>query len=344
MATVRDVDFEETQLIPRGVEIYKHADLRVGIVSGAHAHFNSDEPSNLAESREFYRSVVQKALAGRSERDIDDSVFLSTDFDFVKSVHRAYRRLGEAHFLEAEFKIYAWQNLFLGQQVVVIDEIERQLCAARLAEVSLKPRDTIGQRMWCAPPLLSNQPPSKLFGFDIYADCQFWLCDKIINADCRRYVNQVVHCKALGTFCPYFSIEFKARTDDSRVVQNRVAAAGLISLFNRCQLKLDAYPQAVPEQFTPEQFKLVHHYGLTMEKDLWIVRVFEPKIANGAWAGCTIRVLDTGSCLAEEGVVGLLQWINEIHRWGLCEYALGCEEDIKQILSRGSTNLRILGS
>ncbi|KIX06945.1 uncharacterized protein Z518_04921 [Rhinocladiella mackenziei CBS 650.93] len=340
-ATVRDVDFEEIQLIPRGVEIYKHANLSVGVVSGAHNHFGSDKPSDFAKSREFYRAAVQEALVKRAEQDIDDSIFLSMDSDFVKFVQRAYRRLGEAHYSEAEFKIYAWQNLFIGQQLIIIDDIQRQLCAVRLAEVSLKPRETISQRMWYAPPLLSNQTPSKLFGFDIYADSQYWLSNKVINVEYRRFAKQVVHCNASGAFCPYFSIEFKAGTDDSRVVQNQVAAAGLISLFNRCQLKLDAYSQTVLEQFKSQQFNLVRHYGLTMEKDLWIVRVFEPKIVNGAWAGCTIRVLDHGSCLEEEEVVGLLQWINEIHRWGLCEYALGCEDDIKQILSRGSTDLRI---
>jgi hypothetical protein len=329
-ATVRDVDFEDTQLIPRGVEIYRNADPRL---AGAHAHFSSDTPSNSAQSREFYRSIVQKALAGRAERDIDDSIFLSMDVKFIKSVHTAYGSMGLAGLSEPEFRAYACQNLFIGQYAVLANDVRRQLCAVRSLEMSLKPRLSADRCMWHAPPLLSNQSPSKLFGFDIYPDCQFWLC---LNPDYRRNAVQVVHCKALGTFCPYFSIEFKATTDDRRIVDNQVAAAGLISLFNRYQLKLDAYPQ-----HTPEQFKLVRHYGLTMEKDRWTVWFFEPKIAKGAWAGCTIRVLDTGSCLAEEGVVALLQWTNEIHRWGLCEYALGCEEDIKQILSSGPTNFKM---
>ena len=338
MATVRDVDFEVTQLIPRGVEIHREWNLQMGIVAGAHAYFGSDTPSNQAQSREFYLSVVQEALAGRAERNIDDSIFLSMDASFVMSVQRAYRRMGEEEVSEPEFKAYACQNLFIRQYAVLTEEVERQLCAVRLVEISLKPRESTHLRMWRAPPLLSSdQPPSKFFGFDIYSDCQFWLSDKILNADYRRYARRIVHCKSWGTFCPYLSIEFKATADDRLVVVNQVAAAGLISLFNRYQLKLDAYPQPAPEQFN-----LVRHYGLTMEKELWAVWLFEPKIAkvNGAWAGCTMRVLGAGSLIKGE-VVELLEWINEIHRWGLCEYALGCEEDIKQILSRGSTNLRI---
>jgi len=331
MATVYDVDFEETQLIPRGVEIHKHTNLRVGIAAGAHAYFGSDIPSDPAQSREFYLSIVREALAGRAERDIDDSLFLSTDPNFVKALQRAYRRMGDARVSKSEFKVFAWQNLFIGQHVVLMDDTKRQLCAVRLVEVSLKPGESDDRRLWFAPPLLSNQPPSKPFGFDIYTDSQFWLSGKILNTDYPRFVSQVVHCKPWGTFCPYFSIEFKATTEDRRIVDNQVAAAGLISLFNRYQLKLDAYLQPALEQFN-----VVRHYGLTMEKELWAVWLFEPKIVDGAWAGCTIRTLATGSCLTQGGVVGLLEWINEIHRWGLCEYALGCEEDIKQILSRGS--------
>ncbi|KIX05368.1 uncharacterized protein Z518_06240 [Rhinocladiella mackenziei CBS 650.93] len=336
-ATVRDTDFEETQLIPRGVEIHREQDLRLGIVTGAHAYFDSGTPPEPAQSREFYLSIIQTALAGRAERDIDNSIFLPTDANFIKSLHRAYHRMGVAHVSESEFKVFAWQNLFIGQHVVLMDDTERQLCAVRLVEISLKPRDSDQQRMWRAPPLLSsNQPPPQPFVFDISSNSQFWLSDKIINANYRRYTKSAVHCKPWGTFCPYLSIEFEATTDDRRVVRNQMAAAGLISLFNRYQLKLDAALQP-----TPEQLRLVRHYGLTMEKAVWTVWVFEPKIADGAWAGCTIRLLESGTCLDEGDIVGLLQWINEIHRWGLCEYALGCEEDIKQILSRGAANLRI---
>ncbi|KIX07687.1 uncharacterized protein Z518_02341 [Rhinocladiella mackenziei CBS 650.93] len=333
-ATVRDVDFEETQLIPRGVEILNP---HQSIVTGAHAYFGSDTPPDPAQSREFYLSVVQTALAGRAERDIDSSIFLPTDANFIKSVRRAYRRMGDEYVSEAEFKVFAWQNLFIGQHVVLMDDTERQLCAVRLVEISLKPCESYNGPMWFAPPLLSsNQPPPEPFGFDISPDSQFWLSSKIINADYRRYIKSAVHCKPWSTFCPYLSIEFKATTDDRRVVRNQMAAAGLISLFNRYQLKLDANIQ-----LTPEQLRLVRHYGLTMEKEVWTVWLFDPKIHNGAWAGCTIRRLEAGTCLDEGDIVGLLQWINEIHRWGLCEYALGCEDDIKQILSTGTTNLRI---
>jgi hypothetical protein len=312
-------------------------DLRLGSVGGAHAYFGSEPPSDPAKSEEFYRSIIQKSLAGRVEQDIDDSIFRSTNTDFVQSVHRAYRSLGEAELPESEFKAFAQENLLIGQYVLLANDSTRQLCAVRSVEWSLKPHASSG--LWCAPPLISlseSDSPSKPFGFDIYPDCQFWICDKIINAEYRAHVRHAVHRKALGAFCPYFSIEFKSTTGDQRIVENQVAAAGLISLYNRYQLKLDAHPQP-----TPEQLKMVRHYGLTMENANWTVWLFEPKIANEAWVGCRMRKLDCGTCMAEKEVDGLLSWINEIHRWGLCEYVLGCEDDIKQILSRAPIKMRI---
>jgi hypothetical protein len=337
-ATARDVDFEETQLIPRGIEIQKARDPSVGYLAGAHAYFDSKIPPNPAESRQFYRGIVQEILAGRVERDINDSIFLSMDNIFIQSVHRAYRILGEAGLPEAEFNAYACQNLFIGQYDILESDATRQLSAVRSLQWSLKPRQ-FDEHVWHTPPLLSpNNSPAKPYDFDIYPDCQFWLCDKILNADYREAVSQLVHCKALDTFCPYFSIEFKAKLESTRIVVNQVVAAGSVSLFNRYQLKLHAYPH--PNQ---EQLELVRHFGLTMEKEKWIVWHFVPKTVDGAWTGCRAIYLDGGNCRTEQGVRRLPQWINEIHRWGLCEYALGCEDDIKHILSRAPNNVRVSG-
>ena len=332
-ATVRDVDFEVTQLIPRGIEIHRTKDLRLGSAAGAHAYFGSDTPSNPDQSCDFYRSIVLESLAGRIRRDIDDSIFLSVGLGFIQSVHMAYRSLAEAGLPEPEYRAYALQHLFKGQYGLLANDTRRQLCAVRSVEWSVKPRD-FDQVVWHTPPLLSSgRPPSKAFNFDIYPDCQFWLCDKILNPDYRESKSHVIHSKALGAFCPYYSIEFKATTDDTRIIVNQVAAAGSISLFSRYQLKLDAHPQP-----TPEQLKHVCHYGLTMEKESWTVWLFEPKMTDGTWAGCTVRNLDGGTCKTEQGVRRLLSWINEIHRWGLCEYALGCEDDVQHILSRARPN------
>jgi hypothetical protein len=277
---IRDVDFEDTQLIPRGIYIYRMADLsQISLVGlgGAHGYFGSKKPSAPDKSRDFYKSIVQESLAGRIERDIDDSIFLSMDADFAKSVHTAYRSLEEAILPEPEFKAYACQYLFIGQYVLLANDTKRQLCAVRSVQWSLKPNES-DIFIWCIPPLRSpDDPPSKQFNFDISPDCHFWLCDKIFNADYRRCLGKVVHCKALGSFCPYFSIEFEATTDNKRTVVNQVAAAGSVSLFNRYHLKLDAYPDP-----TREQLGQLRHYGLTMENENWTVWLFELKIANKA--------------------------------------------------------------
>jgi hypothetical protein len=336
-ATARDVDFEDTQLIPRGIEVQKQKGPGKAPLEGAHAYFGSKIAPNSAESRKFYREIVQETLAGRVERDINDSIFLSMDDAFVQTVHKAYLVLRQAGLPEAEFNTYACQSLLIGQYDIIETDATRRLCAVRALQWSLKPHD-FDEFVWHIPPVLSpNNPPLKPYDFDIYPDCQFWLCDRILNASYREMLGDLVHCKALGTFCPYFSIEFKAKVESTRIVVNQVVAAGSVSLFNRYQLKLYAYPD------NPKQFELVRHFGLTMEKERWTVWHFTPKTVDGAWdwAGCKVIPLKSGTCGTEQGVRSLISWINEIHRWGLCEYALGCEDDIKHILSGGSNKIRV---
>jgi hypothetical protein len=336
-ATVRDVDFEDSQLTPRGINIERQGDISLAASAGAYAYFNSNPPPELVRSREFYRSKVEHSLAGRrAGRDIDTTIFLPMHDEFVRSVQRAYRSMGEEELPESEYKLYACHDLFIGQyKFLTSDTTTRQLCAVRSAEWSLKPDPKSTVYVWDTPPIVSpNDPPSKPFNFDIHPDCQYWLCEKILNADYRRYLNIIVHRKAYGAFCPYLSVEFKPGTDDGRVVVNQVAAAGSASLYNRYRLKLRVSPR--PSQ----QMELVRHFGLTMEKENWVVWQFDPKIFDEAWAGCTMRNIGVGTCRTEEGVRDLLQWINEIHRWGLCEYAQGCEDDIKEVL-RKNPNHRV---
>jgi hypothetical protein len=145
-ATARDVGFEDTQLIPRGIEIQKARDPSMGYLAGAHAYFGSKIPPDPAESREFYRGTVQEIFAGRVEKDIDGSIFLSVHDDFIQSVHTAYRSLVEAELPESEFKTYACQNLFIGQYGLLASDARRQLCAVRSVGWSLKPSNSTYSR------------------------------------------------------------------------------------------------------------------------------------------------------------------------------------------------------
>ena len=153
---------------PRGIEIQKARDPSVGYLAGAQTYFDSKIPPNLAESREFYRGIVQDFLAGRVERDINDSIFMSMDNIFIHSVHRAYRILGEAGFPEAEFNAYACQNHFIGQYDILESDATRRLSAVQSLQWSLKPRE-FDEHVWHTPPLLPpNNFPSKPYDFDIY--------------------------------------------------------------------------------------------------------------------------------------------------------------------------------
>jgi len=331
-ATVRDSDFEQNQLKPRGIEILRKWDPTLNASTGPYAHFASKEPPDLGESCAFYKQVVMDSLEGTVDRTVDDSIFRRMDAGFVQSVHLGYASLAMLGLPEPEVKIFAFQKLFIGPHALILKNTERQLCAIRTVEWSIK-ADPIKE--WYAPPILSRSLPPKPFGFDIYPDTQFWLCDTVLNSRYRPLARQVVWVNDMGTFCPYLSIEFKAKLDDTRTVQNQVAAAGSISLYNRYLLKRHANVHP-----TEEQWKSVRHYGLTIEKANWTVWHIEPKLTDDIWCGCKVQRLADGTCLKEADTLMLISWINEIHRWGLCQYALDCEDDIKRFLSKDS-NFRV---
>ena len=61
-ATVRDPDFEETQLTPRGIDIHRTGDLGLGSAGGAHAYFNSTIPPDPALSPTFTGILLRRVL------------------------------------------------------------------------------------------------------------------------------------------------------------------------------------------------------------------------------------------------------------------------------------------
>jgi hypothetical protein len=50
------------------------------------------------------------------------------------------------------------------------------------------------------------------------------------------------------------------------------------------------------------------------------------------WQGCTVRELAAGDCTKRSSVKVIVEWINEIHRWGMCVHAPSCENDVKSVL------------
>jgi hypothetical protein len=79
----------------------------------------------------------------------------------------------------------------------------------------------------------------------------------------------------------------------------------------------------------------IRHYTLTFVGSGFVFWVIQPALSDGRWDGCTMTRLTGADCTDEYGVRELMEWINEIHRWGILEHGSACEKDIKTILKIG---------
>lgn len=85
----------------------------------------------------------------------------------------------------------------------------------------------------------------------------------------------------------------------------------------------------------------IRHYGLTFsgsEYQFWCIKpnVSQQDIkADWAWQGCEMSNVSRGKLLGEVEVEDFIEWINEIHHWGLKVYGKSCEEDVKGCIDYG---------
>jgi hypothetical protein len=102
-----------------------------------------------------------------------------------------------------------------------------------------------------------------------------------------------------------------------------------MALYNRYLLR-SKHLQLAKKKEQVSDITCLKHYGATMagcDYSLWCV---EPKSApDGTWNGCTMSRIFQGYCDTEEGLQSYVQWLNEIHAWGLAKYGLACQRDLK---------------
>lgn len=74
----------------------------------------------------------------------------------------------------------------------------------------------------------------------------------------------------------------------------------------------------------------IKHYGISMLGPIFDIWCIMPKMtATRGWAGCQIRQVGSGKCTIDRDVHLLIDWVNEIHFWGLTVHGPMCEEDVK---------------
>jgi hypothetical protein len=327
-----DKDFVQRVLNPRSIHISRP--------TSGHApqHFQVDMPSG--DRAQYY---AEKRGAPPS------SVWLESGDDFIGEILREYDCMTERGLCEAEFASYARETLLKRERRVRVreqDDHGRGCRAERMIELVAKP-DTDGP--WMIPPLVENQfitlgdTPYTDYGFDLRPDCAYWLSLQAFSPDYKSYIGEHTLVLDDTITCPYLTIEFKRDNSGQQAALNQVAAASALALYNRFLLR-KASLELRKQKWDQQHLKPLKHYGITFtgsQYSVWCIRVQVTK--KYQWSGCAMERVCQGTCRVPHGVRDLIDWINEIHCWGLTINGPECQNDVKSSIraKESSSGIRV---
>lgn len=305
--TPRSAKFTELVLHPRGIRV-KDTN---AIVPSAFAHFKTNRPP------EGYAKLEGLCY---------NTIWVTGSEDWVQSLSHEYTETKALGLCEEEFASLAKEHFLRRSLRRVPDSNDRQWRGERMLELVNPPKENTH---WRKPPVLDEAKPGIDWSWDVRPDCAYWLSLKGFNPKYRFQIQNCAYVRDWIT-CPYFTVEFKrdGQSEDAAIAQ--VAAAGSMALYNRYKLR-EAAREAQPALKDDSH---IRHYALTFVGSKFVFWAFEPQ-AYGQWHGCTMTRLIGADCTDVYGVKELVDWINEIHRWGLAAHGPSCERDIKAVLNVG---------
>lgn len=317
-ATPYNPSFDSQVLDPRHIKIEKVD----GCYTSASTHFDVTSLPSTQPRRLYYTEKREVA---------DSSEWVENDECSAAEIARDYEVMCRRGLCEEEFASYAKETL-LKRDRLLNDGAEkvRSWRTQRMLQLIAKPKkDT----HWEAPPLI-DEPPSALdqaasdYTFDLRPDCSYWLSLQAFNADYQSHIECWAHLMYRELAFPYFTVEFKKDNYAEGGCKSQVAAAASVALYNRYLLRLVRLEkQKLP--WTKKLIKVPRHYGLTVKGDEYTIWSITPTLSGYQWAGCSMEAIGHGYCTRAPDVHGLIDWINEIHCWGLTSHGPRCENDVK---------------
>ena len=318
----KHVEFRDLILRPRGITIKREDSVRV------EAHFEVDKPDGV---RSTWYVIKRKAASSPLWLDIEKSTI-----DEIMKVYASYIK---EHLVEAEFATYS-KDVFFKMDPNAITTKTREWRSRRMIELVAKSRDT---EYWSSPPEIVKSdftlsPNTYNYDFDIRPDCSYWISVNGFSQATMQVVEDQCFVLKGDMIGPYSTIEFKKDLESLDEAENQVAAAGSRALYNRFLLKVRCMKKA-GRTLKQKDFKHIRHYGATMTGAKFRIWCIQPLVSEDfQWKGCDMISLSSGNCAEREyDVKMLMDWINEIHCWGLTVFAPEYEADIKlAALSRSS--------
>ena len=324
-------DFDENVLTPRSIVIL---DELHGILAFDHFEVNGPEHDGQCVSHYTNERGAAKSL-----------VWVEVEESFILKVNQNYQRMESRKMCEAEFALYAKEELLKKDDFLLDEPNKREWKTERMAELVARPGKGSDQK-WEAPPILkpcdSTTMLSSNYSFDLRPDCAYWLSLRAFNPKYKSAVRIWSYVAQDAITSPYVTVEFKKDDHSERRAFSQVAAASAVAIYNRYSLRKKRL-ELQEKPWTDKLTKVLRHYGLTMRGSRYTVWVTLPKFDDYEWAGCGMSKLLEGDCKDYYDVVNLIHWINEIHCWGLTKHAPRVAKDVKYCIGSqgGRTGQRV---
>jgi hypothetical protein len=267
-------------------------------------------------------------------------IWLQTDPDFLKEISEEYSCMVQNSLCEAEFATFGKERLLKAEPRRFTIPEDRRWRTERMIDLVAKPSS---REKWEAPPLLHSHKSDQSYNFDIRPDCAYWLSLRAFNKDWRDRVEEYILVMYDRVTCPYFTVEFKRDDSGDTTAENQVATAGALALYNRYLLRSTCLRQT--KSVWRDQDKMdIRHYNATLRGSKFALWCLEPVLLeNGDWRGCTMSRVFRSQCHTERGTRSFVQWVNEIHAWGLEKYGPACQRDLKRCLHETGVRVSDIG-
>jgi hypothetical protein len=270
------------------------------------------------------------------------TIWMDISNEELQVVADEYTEMMRQKLCEDEYATFAKENLLKGPRRAGYVAEDGRFRIQRLVNPSLAPDPS---NHWVKPPKVVEDGVD--WSWDIRPDCSYWLSLWGFNEDWRSQVEDVTYVKKI-VVSPYFTVEFKRDGEPDDVAIKQVAAAGSIALYNRFCLYRSALQSCALKKsiaWTPTPTAEIRHFGLTFIGSTFSFWVLKPVTTEEDWAGCTMERLRGGDCEASaHNTKVLVQWINEIHRWGVTVHGPACKDEIKVCLQRDGVRMSDIGS
>ena len=249
---------------------------------------------------------------------------------------------------EAEFAAFARETIFKRERRIQdIQQHVEERCwrTERLIELVAKPTTFL----WQKPPLVGKEyakwsDTSRTdYEFNLRPACAYWLSLQAFSPEYTARVQEYTHVVYDTITCPYLTIEFQKDDFAEQTAINQVAAAAALALYNRYLLRTQSLDLA-NQEWDQRHLKALKHYGITFTRSRYSIWCIQVELKNRySWSGCHMERVFLGNCRFSKDVRYLIDWINEIHCWGLTVHGPECQKDVNLIMKANEdfTGIRV---